>query len=459
MRSRLCGAARRAKEARRGRGAIAPALAVTRVVTLALLFAAAACAPRGGGGPEGGEREREAARLAAVVAAAQAAGAPMRDPLALPPEVLAAAAKQIGLRGSVAERMRRLAAWLGDGRGNLAFRYDERRTVTAEVAWSDRLGDCLSYAHLFNALARSLGVPMRYVRYRAPRGYQERDGQLLVISHVASLYDLDRESVLVDLSGEERAELRSDYQRLGDDEAAALHVSNLAMAELGRGGPGTAAAAERWIRAMLARAPGLPDLHNNLGAVLLHQQRAAEALAVLRAAIARFPHHVPLYVNAALAARALGQPRLAEELAAQAEAPWTDPYVPFVRGAWLVENGRAAEGVAILRDVVARSPDSATFQAHLAMGLLAMEEAAAERAGMVVGATGTAAGPGATGTGARAPTAAASRPGAASRPAAVSPLHRQAVAAFERARLLDPRHPLLVPLARRLGLISPAEAR
>lgn len=344
----------------------------------------------------------EAQRVARLVADVEAAGVPLGDPLALPPEVLAQVAAQIGARGTVAERMRRLASWLSDRRG-LAFRYDELRTVTAAEAWRSRGGDCLSYAHLFNALARALDVPMRYVRYRAPRDYQERAGQLLVVSHVASLFESDRETVLVDLSGEELSPLRSDYQRLSDDEALALHGSNLAMAQLGSG---QVAQAERLIRLLLSHTPEVPDLHNNLGAVLLHRQKYAEALGVLQAAIARFPSYVPLYVNAALAAQGLGEPQLAEQLTAQAEAPWTDPFVPFVRGAWLLDQGRTAEGVSILRGVVARSPDSATFHAMLARGLLALGDREA------------------------------------------------ALAAFGRARGLDPRHAMLRSLAQGLGLVA-----
>lgn len=344
--------------------------------------------------------ESPAQRLAKLLAEVRAEGVELGDPQTLDPAVVKLADDEIGRRGTVPDRLRRLSDWLSDRRG-VAFRYDEQQTLTAAQAWEARAGDCLSYAHLFNALAASLQVPMEYVRYRAPSAYQERNGQFVVVSHVASLYDRDRETILVDLSGEELSPLRSDYERLTIDEAMALHVSNLAMARLGRGeveGP------ERLIRLLLARAPQLPDLHNNLGAVLVHRQRYAEALTVLQRAIASFPSYVPLYINAALAARGAGKERLADELTAKAQAPWTDPFVPFVRGARLLEEGRAAEGVAVLRKVVKMSPDSATFQVHLARGLIALGQ------------------------------------------------RKEALAAFTRARKLDPRHPLLYALSQQLGV-------
>jgi tetratricopeptide (TPR) repeat protein len=372
-------------------GCARPAL-LAWVASLALLGCGAAPLPV----------ETPGQRLTRLLTAVRAEGLALAEPQLLAPEVLAQAHDEIGVRGSVPDRLRHLSEWLSD-RNGVAFRYDERLTLTATEAWQRRAGDCLSYAHLFNALAASLRIPMDYVRYRAPSAYQERGGQFVVISHVASLYDRDRETILVDLSGEELSPLRSDYQRLDVHEAMALHVSNLAMAELGRG---QVERPERLLRLLLAGAPQLPDLHNNLGAVLVHRQRYAEALAVLQHAIARFPSYVPLYVNAALAARGLGKTQLADELTAKAQAPWTDPFIPFVRGARLVEEGQLAEGVAVLRDVVKLSPHSATFQAHLARGLLALGQ------------------------------------------------RKEALAVFGRARELDPRHPMLFALARDLGVLE-----
>lgn len=341
----------------------------------------------------------EAQRIEELLADVAELGLTLGDPLALPPEVLERAASAMGPRGTVSERMKRLANWLVDADG-LHFRYDAMQTLTASAAYQARTGDCLSYAHLFNALARSMQVPMEYVRFRTPHSYEERAGQFIVVTHVASLFDRDRETILVDLSGEQHSAYRSDYQRLTDREALVLHLSNLSMAALGRG---EITRAERLSRRLLAEAPHLVDLHNNLGAVLLRRHRFAETLELLQAALRRFPSNVQLYVNASLAARGLGDPALAAELAAKADAPWTDPFVPFVRGAQMIDEGRLEEGVALLRSVVERTPESATFQLYLARGLLLLGK------------------------------------------------RKEAVDAFTRASKLDHRHPLLAPVSAQLG--------
>lgn len=345
-------------------------------------------------------RPTDAQRVRELIVAVRAAGEAIDDPLALAPGDGERVLREVGRTGTELERLTRLSRWLSDPAG-LAFRYDALRTRTAAQAWAAAAGDCLSYAHLFNAAGRLLGVPLRYVRYQAPRGYEERKGQLVVVSHVGSLYRTDRGTLLVELTGEAFSSSMSDHEVLRDDEAAALHASNLAMERLGRG---DAESPERLLRVLVAQEPRLPELRNNLGAILLHRGKHDEALAVLQRAIAEFPSYVPLYVNASQAARSAGRLELAESLAATADAPWTDPFVPFVQGALLLDRGQPAAAVAVLERVAELKPDSATFQIWLARGLVEVGR------------------------------------------------RREARIAYERARRLNPHHQMLASVAAALGV-------
>jgi Flp pilus assembly protein TadD len=325
------------------------------LLALVLLCGCAAIRQRGDG-----------RRLSALIEEARAHNLALPDPLTLDPAIAERVLQQVSREGTELERIRRLHRWLRDSSG-LGFRYDALHTRTANDAWAARTGDCLSYAHLFNALARSLQVPVNYVRYREAQTYEERNGQFLVVSHVASLYNDYRVTVLVDLTGGTPSSRVSDYELLGDDEAAALHYSNLAMEQLAAGDTATP---ERLLRLLVERTPKLPEIHNNLGAVLLRQGRSQEALVVLQAAIARFPDFVPLYVNGALAARGSGQDALSDELAEKARSSWTDPFLPFVRGTWLLDRGYPEEAVKLLRRAISLKPDSAMFHAWLARALV-----------------------------------------------------------------------------------------
>ena len=96
-----------------------------------------------------------------MVTEGQAAGLDVVDPLAIDDEMRAAAVRAVGRHGTELERLQRLNRWL---RGSFGFTYDAAATRTAREAFHARSGDCLSYAHLFNALARHVGVSMGYVR-------------------------------------------------------------------------------------------------------------------------------------------------------------------------------------------------------------------------------------------------------------------------------------------------------
>lgn len=357
---------------------------------LLLLFAGCAASSRPVRSPE-----QRAAELAAEV---RAAGLALTEPRWLSAAARARVVAEVGRHGTPRQRLQRLARWLSEEEG-LDFTYAERLTLSASEAWHARRGDCLSYSHLLAALAAELGVEVGYVQYRAPREVVGQGGKLTVITHVANLYEQDRESVLVELANEAFSVRMSDYRRLAVDEVLALHVSNLAMVRLDQG---ELLLAERLLAAALKVAPQLAEPHVNLGAALLRARRPAEALRVLEAALRRFPHEVALYVNASQAAAALGQAARASELAAKAEAPWTDPFRAYVRASELLERGEAAAAAELLREVAARQPDSATTWLALARALAALGKVADARAALV------------------------------------------------RAHRLDPKHPGLAPLARQL---------
>jgi tetratricopeptide (TPR) repeat protein len=313
--------------------------------------------------------------VAAVRAAAGAQGLALADPLELTAAMRERLDFGVGRQGTERQRLERLNRFLREKSG-LGFTYDATATRSAREAWAKRSGDCLSFAHLFNALARHLGVHARYVRYRQAEGFEERSGQFTVVTHVASLYADLKVNVLVELSGRPPSWRWSDYEPISDGEALALHGSNLAMEKLAAGEVQTA---RRWLEALVAEAPALPELQNNLAVALMRQGRHADALAILQRTRDQHPQFVPLSVNAAIAARALGHTALAEQYAETARSPWADPFLPFVRGTWLFEQGKYPAAEKLFERANALKPRSVLFLAWLARARLQNGDAAGAR--------------------------------------------------------------------------------
>lgn len=316
------------------------------------------------------------AGVASLRAALAREGLPLGDPLETTEQMRARAEVVVGRQGTERDRLERLNRFLRE-RSGVGFTYDATATRTAREAYEMASGDCLSYAHLFNALARAQGVPLKYVRYRDAEGFEERGGQFTVVTHVASLYADYKVNILVELTGRPPSWRSSDYEPITDAEALALHASNLAMERLAAGEVGLA---RRWLEVLAKEAPDLPEVQNNLAVAWMREGRQAQALELLERAHRRFPQFVPLYVNAALAARALGKTALAERYAEAARSSWTDPFLPFVRGTWLYEQGKYPAAVKLFERAAALKPRSVLFLAWLARARLLSGDVGGARA-------------------------------------------------------------------------------
>ncbi len=233
------------------------------------------------------------------------------------------------------DRARELNHYLRSAAGRRVT-YNPGRSTDAQGTWNARMGDCLSYAHLFNALGRHLRIPLNYIRYRAAVSVEERDGHLLVVSHVASYYSDGQSSAVIELSGRAPSFWGTDYQVIGDDEAWALHYTNEAVQLLNQG---DIVLAEAKLKFLLQNVPSVTEVPINLSALLLRQRRFIEAYNVTQDALKHFSSSVPLLLNASVAAKALQKNAEGDALLALAQAPLTDPFAALMRGIGLFEQG------------------------------------------------------------------------------------------------------------------------
>ncbi|HEY7776685.1 MAG TPA: tetratricopeptide repeat protein, partial [Kineobactrum sp.] len=156
------------------------------------------------------------------------------------------------------------------GPGMLAVGYDPFADGSAETVFNSGAANCLSYAHLFVALAREAGLDASY-QWLEVRPQWTRLGERVAVNlHVNVLVRLSAgEQYMVDIDPLQSRDIAAS-RKLADNDARALQHNNLAMVALA-GGELEAA----WAHAVraLQLSPDLPELWVNLAAVYRHAEQ------------------------------------------------------------------------------------------------------------------------------------------------------------------------------------------
>lgn len=317
-----------------------------------------------------------------VLAGARAEGLSLEDPMAISPETVAAAELAIVHATSPHERLRALRDFLY-AKSDHPFEYAPHLTLSAQRAFEERRGDCLSFSMLFASLARGIGVPVYFVHVRDVESYYERGGELFVSSHVAVGYLRGPNAIIFDFRREITDWKLSLYRDIDDDAARALFFNNVAVDwMLARRYDD----AERLFRVLATRAPDVAEPLSNFGVLLLRTRRQEEALRALSDGIARFPSYKPLYTNAISAADALGRPEVVARLEeAMQKVLRDDPIYVFGRGMRFLSRGAYGPAVKELLRARQAMPESPVVLAglgrayvgagDLVLGAQALEEA------------------------------------------------------------------------------------
>ena len=128
------------------------------------------------------------------------------------------------------------------------------------------------------------------------------------------------------------------------------------------------------LRFLRDHAPAVPEVQNNLALVLLQTGRAPEALAVLQAAVEKFPNFRPLYANAVQAARRAGNEQLAQALEGKGKALLEDePSWNFNEGMRSYQDRAYSAAALRFEKALSADPDNVRLlawsaRAHLAAG-------------------------------------------------------------------------------------------
>lgn len=158
--------------------------------------------------------------------------------------------------------------------GALDMQYDPFADGDAQTVFQRGSGNCLSYAHMFVALAREAGLNARY-QWMVVRPEWHRLGERVAVRlHVNVQVKMrDTTEYMVDIDPLNRNEVAG-ARLMDDSEGLALHHNNLAMTALAEERPEDA-----WMQVArgLAVAPNLSQLWVNLGAIYRYTGQYREA--------------------------------------------------------------------------------------------------------------------------------------------------------------------------------------
>jgi tetratricopeptide (TPR) repeat protein len=165
--------------------------------------------------------------------------------------------------------------WAVRDREGLDLRYDAFADGDAATTFERGTANCLSYAHLFVALAREAGLDARY-QWMEVRPEWHRIGERVAVRlhvNVQVKTPHDGNEYMLDIDPLRRSEVAG-ARLMSDAEGLALHHNNLAMVALADDRP-----AEAWMELLrgIRVAPFLSQLWVNLGAIYRYQGQLDDA--------------------------------------------------------------------------------------------------------------------------------------------------------------------------------------
>ena len=183
--------------------------------------------------------------------------------------------------------------------------YDPYANLSAQDAFAEKRGNCLTYTSLFIALARELGFEASYQLVYVPPDYDSVNGLVVLNKHVNARVDgiPGRGSATVEFS-EAFASGIHDRRVVDDAFALALHYNNLAFSDDMAGDERGAFA---YLRKAIELTPDNPDLWTNLGVFHARRGHFDHAIAGYRKALDLDAHHGAAVRGLANAYRALGR--------------------------------------------------------------------------------------------------------------------------------------------------------
>jgi Flp pilus assembly protein TadD len=246
----------------------------------------------------------------------------------------------------------------------LRLEYESVRTRNAAEAFDARTGNCLSLVIMTAALAKEIGLPVRYQRVYVDDTWSRSGDVYFSIGHVN--LSLGRRQIDGGFGHNDSDMLTIDFlpprdlrgvrtQELEEQTIAAMYMNNRAAESFTRGQLDDA---YWWARAAIEKDPGFVGAYNTLGVIYRRHGNAKEAEQVLAGALEREPANTHVMSNLIPVLDGLG--RVAESRSLALKLEQLEPNPPFSffnRGLAALERSDFTAA----RDLFAREIDRAPY--------------------------------------------------------------------------------------------------
>lgn len=215
----------------------------------------------------------------------------------------------------------------------LKLEYDSVRTRNAQEAFAARSGNCLSLAIMTGALAKEMGIGVRFQRVFVEQDWSRNNGIYFSSGHVnltlgktlsegAFRYGQSHLLTIDFYPLSENA--RQHAYAINETAIIAMYMNNRAAESLVAGEIDNA---YWWAREAIWQDPDLLIAYNTLGVIYRHHKNLREAEAVFNYLLAREPDNLQVMSNLAIALN--NQGRTEESQALTSRAAKIQPYPPF----------------------------------------------------------------------------------------------------------------------------------
>ena len=264
----------------------------------------------------------------------------------------------------------------------LAFSYDPQLTLTAEEAFRQRRGNCLTFSAMFVAMARDAGLEAHFQEVIIPPKWSAVNDTVLVSKHVNAVVSDRFRDYTIDVSRRETSP-RDTRQPLSDREARAQYFNNQGADALVRGDLPLAYA--NFVKALEIQ-PRLAYVWSNLGVVLRRNDQTNEAIHAYRTALQYDPDHAVALNNLHTIYTEEGDFEAAAVLARRVEKyRRNNPYYLLHLAETANEEQRWSDAIELLNQAI-RIDDTeyrfhyALAQAQFNAGLVEVAQASLDRA-------------------------------------------------------------------------------